>query len=81
MSIEDLARMPLTDGPSAQALFLEVQLHAAQWDVALREPPPEPTTCCGRGCHGCVWEGFFSAAAFWREDALQVLEAVTTSSR
>ncbi|WP_252374483.1 oxidoreductase-like domain-containing protein [Hydrogenophaga sp. 2FB] len=39
-------------------------------DTALRPPPPEPTTCCERGCNGCVWEGYYAALNFWREDAL-----------
>ncbi|MGM9426314.1 oxidoreductase-like domain-containing protein [Hydrogenophaga sp. MI9] len=39
-------------------------------DTVLRPPPPEPTGCCGRGCNGCVWEGFYTALAGWREDAL-----------
>jgi len=81
MSIESLARMPLSDGPCAQAFFAEAQALAEQCGVTLRTPPPEPTTCCGRGCNGCVWEGFFAAATFWREDALEALAAARAPSR
>jgi hypothetical protein len=33
------------------------------------DPPPEPTSCCGRGCNGCVWESYDDALMFWYEDA------------
>ena len=59
----------------AAALFHALQQQAQAQGVALRQPPPEPTSCCGRGCNGCVWEGFFAAAHFWQEDALQALQA------
>lgn len=60
-----------TPGPLAetQAMFAAVQQRAHACGVALRSPPPLPTTCCGRGCHGCVWEGFYAAAAYWQQEA------------
>lgn len=64
---------PLTDLASAQAMFKALQAQAAEQGIALRSPPPEPTTCCGRGCNGCVWEGFFAAAHYWRDEALLIL--------
>ena len=36
--------------------------------IEFREPPPEPTSCCGRGCNGCVWESYEAALIFWYED-------------
>jgi hypothetical protein len=55
------------------ATFAQLQARAAIAGIELRKPPPEPTTCCGRGCNGCVWEGFYDAARFWEEDALAAL--------
>jgi hypothetical protein len=43
------------------------RLQAAGLDF--REPPPEPTSCCGRGCNGCVWESYDAALMFWYKDA------------
>ena len=50
---------------------LQERLQAAGHDF--REPPPEPTSCCGRGCNGCVWEGYDTALAWWYEEAHQLL--------
>ena len=51
--------------------MLEVLLQQAQAQgLALRAPPPEPATCCRRGCNGCVWEGYLDAAEYWRQEAL-----------
>ena len=62
------------DGASARQMFQWLQQRAATAGIALRNPPPEPTTCCGRGCHGCVWEGFLDAAEYWRQEALLQLQ-------
>ncbi|WP_296495101.1 oxidoreductase-like domain-containing protein [Rhodoferax sp.] len=43
-------------------------------DTALRQPPPLPDTCCGRGCDGCVWESYFTALGHWRDDACGLLQ-------
>ena len=59
-----------TDGPSARAMFAALQAHALAQGLTLRPPPAEPTTCCGRGCNGCVWEGYLDAAEYWRQEAL-----------
>jgi hypothetical protein len=42
--------------------------------IQMREPPEEPTSCCGRGCNGCVWEGYMSAVGYWCEQAREALQ-------
>ena len=77
--LADGSNLAIADAATARRMFELLQQRAAEAGVALRTPPPEPTTCCGRGCNGCVWEGYFSAAAYWREDAetaLNVLDSV-----
>lgn len=65
---------PLTDNASARELAdrLEAQLRN-RGITDFRPPPPAPTTCCGRGCNGCVWEGYFEALTWWRDEALGLL--------
>ena len=79
MSLESFAEMWVGDAASAQSMFVLGLALAQQRALTLRSPPPEPTTCCGRGCNGCVWEGFVAAAAYWREEVLLTLQAVQTS--
>jgi hypothetical protein len=63
-----------TDLASAQWIFSTLQARAAARGMSLRTPPAEPTSCCGRGCNGCVWEGYLAAADYWRQEALLTLD-------
>jgi hypothetical protein len=73
----DPAQVALTDLSTARALVHHLRHLALQrgidLDATLRPPPPEPTTCCERGCNGCVWEGFYAAMEHWRTEAIALL--------
>jgi hypothetical protein len=77
-----VADLQPTDLPTAHALIAHLQGRAERAGIdlatALRAPPPEPSTCCGRGCNGCVWEGYYNAVRYWADDAL---EAITQTDR
>lgn len=59
----------ITDHATALAMIGHWQRQAQQAGAALREPPPDPVGCCGRGCSGCVWEGYYAAVAYWCDEA------------
>lgn len=63
----------LTDKESAQTMFRLLQDAAMAKGLNLRLPPQEPTSCCGKGCNGCVWEGYYDAVVYWRDEALLIL--------
>ena len=65
---------PVLDPHAALSLFGALQQRAGAAGLSLRQPPAEPTSCCGRGCNGCVWEAYFHAVNYWREEALLRLE-------
>jgi len=73
----EVAEVALTDLAVAHAVvvYLRVlgQKHGIALDQVLRPPPPEPTACCGRGCNGCVWEGYYTALRLWRDEACDLL--------
>ena len=85
MSIALVQALPqVVDAASARELIgaLESRLRAAGIEPGLgfRHPPSEPTGCCGRGCNGCVWEGYYAALQWWREDALELLAAPASAA-
>lgn len=67
----------LGDLPTANAMIAYLRglalRRSTEIGTALRPPPPAPTTCCGRGCNGCVWENYYTALNHWREDACNLL--------
>ena len=78
-----IADLRLADRATATALIAHLRGRAMRLgldlDTALRAPPPEPTTCCGRGCNGCVWDGYYTALGYWRDDALDLLRTATAA--
>ena len=65
---------------AAEAQIAALQQQAFSQQLRLRAPPPEPLTCCGRGCNGCVWESYDSAVNYWIEDATAALQTGTPLS-
>lgn len=69
---------PLKNIDDAQRMIgLAVGL-LADAGLSHRPPPSPPDSCCGRGCNGCVWEGYFTALVYWRD---QVAERLVSAGR
>ena len=69
----DVLNLVPADLLTAQALVAHLQGLAQRrgvvLDTVLRPAPVVPTTCCGRGCDGCVWAYYFTAVRQWRDEA------------
>ncbi len=59
----------VSDLDAVKARISALQQRLSEVELVFRGPPAEPTTCCGRGCNGCVWEGYYAAVDWWCEDA------------
>jgi hypothetical protein len=64
-----LAQAPSDELARARDRIAQWQRELQACGLVHRKPPAEPSACCGRGCQGCVWEGFYAALAYWEEDA------------
>lgn len=66
--------LPMKNLDDARIVVREIEARLSQRKLRLRPPPPVPDTCCGRGCNGCVWQGYFEALAYWRDQARAILD-------
>jgi hypothetical protein len=57
----------------ARQWIADLAAQLTQRNLSFRNPPEEPTSCCGRGCNGCVWEGYLHAAGYWCEQVREML--------
>ena len=80
MSSADLFSRPPASLDDALAIVAAINAALTTRGLTLRPAPAVPTTCCERGCAGCVWEGYATALARWRTDAGALLNAPADNS-
>lgn len=51
----------------------DLDAELAHRQIVFRDAPEEPTSCCGRGCSECVWDGYFEAVGYWCQQARELL--------
>lgn len=72
MNVEPHKRLPV-NADQARQWIADLRGQLAQRERSFRAPPEEPTSCCGRGCNGCVWEGYLNAVGYWCEQVRELL--------
>ncbi len=65
----DLPTLLPASAYQARQWIADLSKQLLEQGIVLREPPEEPTSCCGRGCNGCVWEAYLGAVGYWCEQA------------
>ncbi|WP_075111685.1 oxidoreductase-like domain-containing protein [Noviherbaspirillum massiliense] len=70
---DDPQRLSPESTYQAKQWITELSAQLVQHGILLRDPPEEPTSCCGRGCNGCVWDGYLAAVGYWCEQARAAL--------
>jgi hypothetical protein len=72
--MNDVLQNPIPANASqARQRIADLRAQLARRDIFFRDPPDEPTSCCGRGCNGCVWEGYLQAVGYWCEQVRALL--------
>jgi Oxidoreductase-like protein, N-terminal len=76
MSKSNIIFDPIQTVDAVRQVFELIHSIALQANVSLKPVPSEPTSCCGRGCEGCVWISFVNAAEHWRQGAILTLNTL-----